>query len=175
VTSNVVDLSGMASELSVQAVFRGHDLACASMTSLTEPRKVRTPARHAVCPGDAEQGPGDHALFLDHQGALYDRRGDGRRLLKRDARLRPDENNAISLRRPRCGSGAPVLGATLRALDLLGVGRADQHRRHPDHGQPHGQLRGLARDDDDRLQHRPQRSSSRPGTRASEPSRSTQS
>ena len=40
--------------------------------------------RVAVRARDAEQGPGDHALLLDHQGALYDGRGDGRRLSERD-------------------------------------------------------------------------------------------
>ena len=40
----------------------------------------------------SEQGPGSHHLLLDHQGALHDRRGDGRRLPQRQPEFRPDRH-----------------------------------------------------------------------------------
>ena len=71
--------------------------------------------------------------------------------------------------------GGAVRDAEVRATRVLGGRRADQHRRHADHGQPGRQLRRGAGDDHDRCSASPSRSRSPSGTGASERSRSTRS
>ena len=54
------------------------DFSCGAKRGAGRGRQV------AIGASDAEQGPGDHALLLDDQGAVYDGRGNGRRLPERD-------------------------------------------------------------------------------------------
>ena len=95
--------------------------------------------------------------------------------LQRQPRPRPDRHHVHHGRpaagRPRCA----VPGARYMPGDLLAGGRADQRRRHPDHGQPDRQPRRRAGDDHGGLRDRARRRLRAPGTPANGPCRSTPS
>ena len=63
---------------------------------------------------DAQQGARGHALLLDHQDHVHDRRRDGGRLPQREPRLRPDEHHLSSRGRcsPSCSSASSAPAAT---------------------------------------------------------------
>ncbi len=114
------------------------------------------PPRHPVAgSSDAQQGPGDHPLLLDHQDPLHDGWGDRGRPDERRTRLGSHQHDLHHDRRSDRGPHRPIQDEEIHTWDLLARGRPDQHRRHPDHRQPGRQRRSRPADDDDRLQHRP--------------------
>lgn len=80
-----------------------------------------------------EQSPRGHTVLLDHLGPLHDHGRDGRRLPRRHRRPQPYQNRAGDERHAGGGAGMTVPAPGVRGRCLLGVGRTDQHRRHPHH------------------------------------------
>ncbi len=103
------------------------------------PRCGSRPPRASGC--DAEQGARGHRLLLGDQGALHDRGRDRRGLPLRQPRARARPHDGHDVRRADRGPDLAVLAPPVRARRLLARGRPHQHRRHADHGQPHGRLR----------------------------------
>src|SRR5436190_7680512 len=114
-------------------------------------------ARERTAPlgaADAEQGSGNHPLFLGDQTALHCRRRDGVGLPLGPRRPRPHQDDLHHGRAADRDARLPVSFPQVRARDLLARRRPDQRRRNADHRQPDGQPRRVSGHQHDRVRAR---------------------
>ena len=90
-------------------------------------------------PPDAEQGPGDNPLLLDHQDPLHHGWRDRCGPLERKPRPWSDQHDLHHGRAADRHARLPAQVEEVRAGDLLARGRPDQRRRHAVQRQPRGQ------------------------------------